>query len=38
MNGNDLNDIALKLPQAIQLTGKSKPVAIIMHTKMGFWR
>ena len=36
MNGNDLNDIALKLPQAIQLTGKSKPVAIIMHTKMGF--
>jgi transketolase len=36
MNGNDVNDIALKLPQAIQLTGKSKPVAIIMHTKMGF--
>jgi transketolase len=36
MNGNDINDIALKLPQAIQLTGKSKPVAIIMHTKMGF--
>lgn len=36
MNGNDLDDIAIKLIQAIQLTGKSKPVAIIMHTKMGF--
>jgi transketolase len=36
MNGNDLKDIASKLPQAIQLTGKSKPVVIIMHTKMGF--
>lgn len=36
MNGNDLNDIAIKIPQAIELTGKSKPVAIIMETKMGF--
>jgi transketolase len=36
MNGNDARDIAVKIPQAIQLTGKSKPVAIIMHTKMGF--
>jgi transketolase len=36
MNGNDLSDISIKIPQAIQLTGKSKPVAIIMHTKMGF--
>lgn len=35
MNGNDMDDTVATLNKAKQLTGKGKPVAIMMHTIMG---
>ncbi|MBX3240355.1 MAG: transketolase [Chitinophagaceae bacterium] len=35
MNGNDMDDVIAILNKAKQLTGKGKPVAIMMHTVMG---
>jgi len=35
MNGNDMNDILIKMNEAKQLTKKSKPIVGIMHTEMG---
>jgi transketolase len=35
MNGNDMDDVITKLGQAKALTGKGKPIAILMHTIMG---
>jgi len=35
MQGNDMDDVLAKLEQAKSLTGKGKPVAIMMHTLMG---
>ncbi len=35
MNGNDMDDVVATLNKARQLTGKGKPVAIMMHTVMG---
>ena len=35
MNGNDMNDVVATLEKARTLTGKEKPVAIMMHTTMG---
>lgn len=36
MQGNDIANVIEILNQAISKTGKGKPVAIIMHTEMGF--
>lgn len=35
MQGNDMDDVVAKLEQAKSLTGKGKPIAIMMHTLMG---
>jgi transketolase len=35
MNGNDMEDIIIKLAKAKTLTGNQKPVAVIMKTDMG---
>ncbi len=35
MNGNDMDDVVSTLEKAKTLTGKGKPVAIMMHTAMG---
>jgi transketolase len=35
MQGNQMEDVLKKLKEAKQLTGKSQPVMIIMHTEMG---
>lgn len=35
MNGNDMDDVVTTLEKAKTLTGKGKPVAIMMHTAMG---
>jgi transketolase len=35
MQGNDMNDVVKVLEEAQSLTGKGKPVAIMMHTLMG---
>jgi transketolase len=35
MQGNDMDDVLAKLEQAKGLTGKGKPIAIMMHTLMG---
>lgn len=35
MQGNDMNDVVKVLEEAKSLTGKGKPVAIMMHTLMG---
>lgn len=35
MNGNDMDDAVATLEKAKTLTGKGKPVAIMMHTAMG---
>jgi transketolase len=35
MEGNDMDDVLAKLEQAKSLTGKGKPIAIMMHTLMG---
>ena len=35
MQGNDMNDVVAKLELAKSLTGKGKPIAIMMHTLMG---
>jgi transketolase len=35
MQGNDMDDVLAKLEQAKSLTGKGKPIAIMMHTLMG---
>lgn len=35
MNGNDMDDVVATLEKAKTLTGKGKPVAIMMHTAMG---
>ncbi len=35
-NGNDINDVVAGLKSAKQLTGKGKPIMIIMHTEMGY--
>lgn len=35
MQGNDMDDVMAKLEQAKSLTGKGKPIAIMMHTLMG---
>lgn len=35
MNGNDIDDVVAKLNEAKTMTGKGKPVAILMHTIMG---
>lgn len=35
MNGNDMNEVVATLEEAVSLTGKGKPIAIIMHTIMG---
>jgi transketolase len=34
-NGNDLNEVVHTLTEARSLTGKGKPIAIIMRTIMG---
>ena len=34
-NGNDLNEVIVGLKKAKSLTGKGKPVAVLLHTKMG---
>jgi len=36
MNGNDMEEVVKTLHQVQSLTGKGKPVIIIMHTHMGF--
>ncbi len=35
MQGNDMNDVVKVLEEAQSLTGKGKPIAIMMHTLMG---
>ena len=35
MQGNDMEDVLRVLEQAKEMTGKGKPVGIIMHTQMG---
>jgi transketolase len=35
MNGNDMAEVINVLAHAKQLTGKEKPIMIIMHTEMG---
>jgi transketolase len=35
MNGNDMDEVVATLTKAKSLTGKGKPVAIVMHTIMG---
>ncbi|MGL6267638.1 MAG: transketolase [Chitinophagaceae bacterium] len=35
MQGNDMDDVIAVLEQAKTLTGKGKPIAIMMHTTMG---
>jgi transketolase len=35
MNGNDIDEVIATLGQAKELTGKGKPIAIMMHTVMG---
>ena len=35
MNGNDMDEVVAKLEEAVALTGKGKPIAIIMRTIMG---
>ncbi len=35
MNGNDMDDVIATLHKAKQMTGKGKPIAIMMHTVMG---
>lgn len=35
MNGNDMDDVVATLEKAKSLTGKGKPIAIMMHTAMG---
>jgi transketolase len=35
MNGNDMDEVVHTLTEAKSLTGKGKPIAIIMHTVMG---
>ena len=35
-DGNDLNSVIQGLKQAKSLTGKGKPVAVLMHTLMGY--
>lgn len=35
MNGNDMDDVIKVLGEAKALTGKGKPIAILMHTIMG---
>jgi transketolase len=35
MNGNDMDDVVATLNKAKTLTGKGKPIAIMMHTIMG---
>jgi transketolase len=35
MNGNDMDEVVHTLNEAKSLTGKGKPIAIIMHTIMG---
>ena len=35
MQGNDMNDVVKVLEEAKSLTGKGKPIAIMMHTLMG---
>ena len=35
MNGNDMDDVIKVLAEAKALTGKGKPIAILMHTIMG---
>lgn len=35
MKGNDMDDVIAVLAQAKALTGKGKPIAIMMHTTMG---
>lgn len=36
MMGNDMTDVLDKMKVAKSLTGKSKPVAVLMHTEMGY--
>jgi transketolase len=36
MNGNDMGDVVAKLEKAKSLTGQGKPIAIMMHTAMGY--
>lgn len=36
MNGNDLEEVNQVLDKARSLTGKGKPVSIVMYTKMGY--
>ena len=36
MNGNDMQEVVLGLNQAKALTGKNKPIVILMHTLMGY--
>ncbi|HPG10593.1 MAG TPA: transketolase [Chitinophagaceae bacterium] len=35
MNGNDMDDVVAALEKAKTMTGKGKPIAIMMHTVMG---
>lgn len=35
MNGNDMDDVVATLNKAKSMTGKGKPIAIMMHTAMG---
>jgi transketolase len=35
MNGNDMDEVVAKLEEAVALTGKGKPIVIIMRTIMG---
>jgi len=35
MQGNDMDEVVAVLEKAKSLTGKGKPIAILMHTKMG---
>jgi transketolase len=36
MNGNDMDNVVETLEKAKSLTGQGKPIAIMMHTAMGF--
>lgn len=36
MNGNDMKDVLRGLEEAKENTGKAQPVAILMHTQMGY--
>ncbi len=36
MNGNDMQDVVARIQDAIDLTGKGKPIVILMKTTMGF--